>query len=340
MKAQGVQVVDGMRGMGTTLVEFLRRHRRPLGLFAATALILLIGWDLASPANWGADGPRYWSEPAEFMALHTVFANSILTILWVAAAWLFLDARAERREKLVANSTTALGLGGVVVPLLEVAYVMAWLPTNDPSRLPDADALKGLKSVKTKLSTEPDLTKPEPDPWPVDGDWASLGSVTKERPISTCEARVQECLNQIAGSVRDWAPLFTASDLGKRALCGVASLRLDLQELKRALRVEGDGAEDLRRMVFERARLMAFAFEFASFGDNDDVHARSELSIALLDVMSSDELEPVYRSAVMEDTGEARRKARTAAVSHIEAMFASLENSAQNTKESTSVRRT
>lgn len=266
-------------------------NRWRLGIISVIIIVVWFLWDLISPGDrldpatsCGGNLGDFLRCPASFAALHTVVAGTLQTVLVVVAAWAFFNRKLAHREALLSDSTVSIGLAGSVLPLLTVASVMAWLATPEPidpttpavGKRPKTEPLSYLAMARKAAEGEPtrgalkwarSLVKP--------GTWPNMQQLSLAPALVTeSEANlVDEAIRQLVGTVRDWASMFGASDLGRQSAHLVQSLRREAQELELAMRsfaAAEAGAPDihqldeLRLTVLEWALVLQVAFEDAS----------------------------------------------------------------------------
>ncbi len=243
--------------------------RTVVGIAAAVTLAAMVAWDWHSPGD-RVDGLNYWTSPASWLATHTVVASVIVTLLLASVAWVLLDHRAMRRDQLIADSTTSIGLAGSVQPLLGIAFTLAWLgqraPIGDTGCTLDQLRCAQLGRSPLKWTRAPVRR----------GFWPD--AVTAGQLCGTDADAVDECIREVVGTVRDWANLLVASELGRESAYCMQSLRVRLQELQRCIEQDQpDTAQadlDALRAV---ALFMAVYFEDSS----GPLHRRLEIEKAL-----------------------------------------------------------
>ena len=97
------------------------------------ALVALIGLAAIVAMDWsydGVNGEDFNERTAPYFALHTVTANLLLSALFVLVGFGPWWLAKKHREELLNDSATALGFGGVVRPMLDIAWVMHCVKEN------------------------------------------------------------------------------------------------------------------------------------------------------------------------------------------------------------------
>jgi hypothetical protein len=265
-------------------LQRLWHWRTIFGLLAGLVLLAMVSWDWHSPGDRDPENPTsYWSHPASWFAEHTVTANAIQAALFGALAWVVFDHRAKKRDEIIADSTTSIGLAGAVQPLLGIVFALAWLGRND--RVGETGC--------TVAELRADQLTRSPLKWtrePVRaGCWPD--QLTEQRLADVESGTVGECIREIVGTVRDWSNLLVASVLGREAAFCMQWLRVRLQELQRCIDA-GEPPHDLLAQLRAQALYMAVAFEDSS----GPVHRRSEVEHLLRRAWAQEDLTRAVRA--------------------------------------------
>lgn len=256
-------------------VSTMRSHlkdARPKGILewvlVFLALVSLLGLFAIAAMDWsydGMEGEDFNERTAPYFALHTLTANLLLTALFLLIGFGPWWLAKKHREELLNDSATALGFGGVVRPMLDIAWVMHCVRENA-----ETTAGGSVMAATPLLRTKDD----GPLKWVVDlhlkQTWkADMGAADRDPKMLSVEVKklADECIRQLVGTVRDWADLLVTTDLGRQGAFCLAELRKDLQVfmLNTSDRTKGEQAlKDDAKLMSERAARLAVAFELAS----------------------------------------------------------------------------
>lgn len=240
---------------------------------------------------------------SDFVSKHGLLSQLALGILVAIAGFGGLFTKKAIRRRRVDLASTSIALGALVRPLLGVELTLRELDRDPTPLMTYARAEREYRAERGATSSPLKWTRTllmmdsrTSEPGRVNERGTCrlhefIGQRSTGREIVLNESQlvteweliIDECTREVAGSVRDWAPLLTLSDSGEHALYCLQSLRVDLQDLLRRLAVDGDGEtslipsevtkRELRRMRF-RTSMLAVTFEDASFpkGRRWEVH--------------------------------------------------------------------
>lgn len=247
-------------------LQLAQKVRFALGVISAALLALTAAIDHRGvPSEGHPYGTGGSSLIQEFWRERYHMYTLTFSVLFSLAAWAFLMTNSAIRRRLVQDSTTTIGLSGVVDPLLGISFVLNGLMAGE-------SGLIALKSRKRDYYgpplkwTRPLIRRDWYESWVSEPCVAPIGRDCREAAELT-----RECIRELSGTVREWSHLFENSDLGLQALLAMQTMRVELQLLQQMLEspasADDEGSQLIASGLYSlrnRSAWLAVNFEYAS----------------------------------------------------------------------------